>query len=122
HATQGHRVPGGILVGDAVVYDALSRLLLGSLVQRIAADVAAGAPAGAPRPPVDPAGPPAPVRGDRSRPGSGHDGSRPSQRHGRPGRDRARPAPWCPGAYLGLPVRRPATSVRTTPCAHARSG
>jgi hypothetical protein len=43
-ATQGHRVPGGILVGDAVVYDALSRLLLGSLVERIAADVAAVAP------------------------------------------------------------------------------
>jgi SAM-dependent methyltransferase len=47
HATQGHRVPGGILVGDAVVYDALSRLLLGSLVERIAADVAAVAPTGA---------------------------------------------------------------------------
>jgi hypothetical protein len=31
-ATRGHRVPGGILIGDAVVYDALSRLLLGSLV------------------------------------------------------------------------------------------
>jgi SAM-dependent methyltransferase len=47
HATQGHQVPGGILVGDAVVYDALSRLLLGSLVERIAADVAAAAPTGA---------------------------------------------------------------------------
>jgi Methyltransferase domain len=46
-ATQGHRVPGGILIGDALVYDALSRLLLGPLVQRIAADVAAVAPAGA---------------------------------------------------------------------------
>ena len=46
-ATQGHRVPGGILVGDAVVYDALSRFLLGSLVERIAADVAAVAPDGA---------------------------------------------------------------------------
>jgi hypothetical protein len=46
-ATQGHRVPGGILIGDAVVYDALSRLLLGSLVERIAADVAAAAPTGA---------------------------------------------------------------------------
>jgi SAM-dependent methyltransferase len=46
-ATHGHRVPGGILVGDAVVYDALSRLLLGSLVERIAADVAAVAPTGA---------------------------------------------------------------------------
>jgi SAM-dependent methyltransferase len=47
HATQGHRVPEGILVGDAVVYDALSRLLLGPLVERIAADVAAVTPAGA---------------------------------------------------------------------------
>jgi SAM-dependent methyltransferase len=47
HATQGHRVPGGILVGDAVVYDALSRLLLGSLVERIASDVAAVAGDGA---------------------------------------------------------------------------
>jgi ubiquinone/menaquinone biosynthesis C-methylase UbiE len=40
-------VPGGILMGDAVVYDTLSRLLLGSLVRRIAGDVAAVAPAGA---------------------------------------------------------------------------
>jgi hypothetical protein len=31
-ATRGHRVPRGTLIGDAVVYDALSRLLLGSLV------------------------------------------------------------------------------------------
>jgi SAM-dependent methyltransferase len=46
-AAQGHRVPGGILIGDAVVYDALSRLLLGSLIKRIAADAAAVAPAGA---------------------------------------------------------------------------
>jgi SAM-dependent methyltransferase len=46
-AHQGHRVPGGILVGDAVVYDTLSRLLLGSLTERIAADVAAAAPDGA---------------------------------------------------------------------------
>jgi ubiquinone/menaquinone biosynthesis C-methylase UbiE len=43
----GHRVPGGILIGDAAAYDTLSRLLLGSLVGRIAADVAAAAPAGA---------------------------------------------------------------------------
>jgi cyclopropane fatty-acyl-phospholipid synthase-like methyltransferase len=44
----GRRVPGGILIGDAVVYDALShRLLLGSLFGRIAADVAAVAPDGA---------------------------------------------------------------------------
>jgi SAM-dependent methyltransferase len=46
-AAQGHRVPGGILVGDAVVYDTLSRLLLSSPIKRIAADVAAVAPAGA---------------------------------------------------------------------------
>jgi SAM-dependent methyltransferase len=43
----GRRVPGGILIGDAVAYDTLSRLLLGSLVGRIAADVAAVAPDGA---------------------------------------------------------------------------
>ena len=47
HAARGHPVPGGILVGDAVVYDTLSRLLLSPLVKRIAADVAAAAPAGA---------------------------------------------------------------------------
>jgi SAM-dependent methyltransferase len=46
-ATQGHRVPGGTLIGDAVVYDTLSRLLLGSLVERIAADVTAVSPTGA---------------------------------------------------------------------------
>jgi SAM-dependent methyltransferase len=46
-ATRRHRVPGGILIGDAVVYDALSRLLLGSLVERIAADTATVAPDGA---------------------------------------------------------------------------
>ena len=46
-ATRRHRAPGGILIGDAVVYDALSRLLLGSLYGRIAADVAAVAPTGA---------------------------------------------------------------------------
>jgi SAM-dependent methyltransferase len=47
HATQGHRVAGGILIGNAGVYDALSRLLLGSLHGRIAADVAAVVPDGA---------------------------------------------------------------------------
>jgi len=46
-ATRGHRVAGGILIGHAGVYDALSRLLLGPLYRRIAADVAAAAPAGA---------------------------------------------------------------------------
>jgi ubiquinone/menaquinone biosynthesis C-methylase UbiE len=40
-------VPGGILIGDTAAYDALSRLLLGSLYGRIAADVAAVAPDGA---------------------------------------------------------------------------
>ena len=47
-AHSGRRVPGGILIGDPVLYDALShRLLLGSLFERIAADVAAVAPDGA---------------------------------------------------------------------------
>jgi SAM-dependent methyltransferase len=44
HATRGHQVPGGILIGDASVYDTLSRLLLSPLVKRIAADVATVAP------------------------------------------------------------------------------
>jgi SAM-dependent methyltransferase len=44
---RGHPVPGGILIGDASLYDALSRLLLGSLYGRIAADVATVAPDGA---------------------------------------------------------------------------
>jgi SAM-dependent methyltransferase len=47
HATQGHRVPGGILVGDAGIYNAPSQLLLSPLAERIAADIAAVAPAGA---------------------------------------------------------------------------
>jgi len=47
HASRGHQVPGGILIGDAVRYDTLSRLLLSPLVKRIAADVASVAPAGA---------------------------------------------------------------------------
>jgi SAM-dependent methyltransferase len=42
----GRTVPGGVLIGDAGVYDTMSRLLLGSLVRRIAADVAAVAPDG----------------------------------------------------------------------------
>src|SRR6266545_4867691 len=46
-AATGRRVPGGIIIGDAVVYEALSRLVLGSLFGRIAADVAAVAPDGA---------------------------------------------------------------------------
>jgi SAM-dependent methyltransferase len=44
---RGHQVAGGILVGDAAVYDTLTRLLLGPFVGRIAADVAAAAPRGA---------------------------------------------------------------------------
>jgi SAM-dependent methyltransferase len=44
----GKAVPGGILVGDAALYDALShRFLLGPLFERIAADIAAVAPSGA---------------------------------------------------------------------------
>jgi SAM-dependent methyltransferase len=46
-ATAGRRAPEGDLIGDAVVYDALSGLALGSLFGRIAADVAAIAPDGA---------------------------------------------------------------------------
>jgi SAM-dependent methyltransferase len=40
----GRTVSGGILVGGAGVYDALSRLMLGSLYGRIAADIATVAP------------------------------------------------------------------------------
>ena len=47
HAAQGHQAPGGILIGDAVLYDTLSRFLLGPFLARIAADVAAVAPQGA---------------------------------------------------------------------------
>jgi 2-polyprenyl-3-methyl-5-hydroxy-6-metoxy-1,4-benzoquinol methylase len=47
HAAQAHHVPGGILIGDAVRYDTLSRLLLSPFIKRIAADVAAVTPAGA---------------------------------------------------------------------------
>ena len=46
-AARGHTVAGGILIGHAGVYDTLSRLLLGPLVKRIAADVAEVAPDGA---------------------------------------------------------------------------
>jgi SAM-dependent methyltransferase len=46
-AATGRRVPGGILLGDAVAYDALSRLVLGSLFGPIVADVAVIAPDGA---------------------------------------------------------------------------
>jgi SAM-dependent methyltransferase len=43
----GRTVPGGILINDVPAYDALSGFLLGSLFKGIAADVAAGVPAGA---------------------------------------------------------------------------
>lgn len=46
-AAKAHRVPGGILIGDAVAYDEMSRLVLRSLFGPIAADVAAAAPDGA---------------------------------------------------------------------------
>ena len=48
HGTSnGRRVMGGTLIGNAVAYDEMSRLLLGPLYGRIAADVAAVAPDGA---------------------------------------------------------------------------
>ena len=44
----GRRAPGGILIRDVAAYDALShRLLLGSLFDRITADIARVAPVGA---------------------------------------------------------------------------
>lgn len=46
-ATTARTVPGGILIGDAAVYDAMSRLLLGSFFKGISADVATVAPDGA---------------------------------------------------------------------------
>ncbi|HEY2964787.1 MAG TPA: class I SAM-dependent methyltransferase [Actinomycetota bacterium] len=46
-ASRGRAVPGGIIIGDAAVYDAASRLVLGPFLRRIAADVAATAPEGA---------------------------------------------------------------------------
>ena len=46
-AAMGHRVPGGILIGNAAAYDALSRSLLSSLHGPFAADAAAVARDGA---------------------------------------------------------------------------
>ncbi len=43
----GPTVPGGILVGDAVAYDTLARILFASFYRGVAADVAAVAPDGA---------------------------------------------------------------------------
>ena len=45
--SRGRTVPGGILIGDAALYDAASRLVLGPFLRPIAADVAAAAPEGA---------------------------------------------------------------------------
>lgn len=42
----GHDVPGGVVMNDAVGYDTVSRLLLGSLFDGIAANVASVIPAG----------------------------------------------------------------------------
>ncbi|HLF61899.1 MAG TPA: class I SAM-dependent methyltransferase [Acidimicrobiia bacterium] len=43
----GHTVPGGIVIGDAGLYDWLSRLILGSFYEKIAADIADAVPRGA---------------------------------------------------------------------------
>jgi SAM-dependent methyltransferase len=48
HGTSnGRRVMGGTLIGNAVAYDEMSRLVLGSFFGPIAADIAADAPDGA---------------------------------------------------------------------------
>ena len=48
HGTSnGRRVMGGTLIGNAVAYDEMSRLVLGSFFGPIAADIAAAAPDGA---------------------------------------------------------------------------
>src|SRR5215212_7782369 len=44
-AAKGRKVAGGILIGDALAYDEMSRLLFGSFFGPIAADVAAAAEA-----------------------------------------------------------------------------
>jgi len=46
-ASVGRRVAGGVLIGDAGVYDEVSRLVFGSFFAGVAADVAAVAPGGA---------------------------------------------------------------------------
>lgn len=46
-AHSGRRAPGGVLIGDPLLYDLHTRLLLGSFFRGIAADVAAVAPHGA---------------------------------------------------------------------------
>ena len=42
----GLETPGGIIMGDAARYDALSGFLLGSFYDSVAADIAAAAPTG----------------------------------------------------------------------------
>ena len=46
HVMSGHGATGGIVMGDAAGYDRMSRLLLGSFFDGIAADVASVAPEG----------------------------------------------------------------------------
>jgi SAM-dependent methyltransferase len=46
-AAKGRKEQGGILIGDAAAYDAMSRLFFGSLFGPVAADVAATVPEGA---------------------------------------------------------------------------
>lgn len=46
-ASRGREVPGGIVIGDVAVYDAVSRLVLGTFLRRIAADVATTSSEGA---------------------------------------------------------------------------
>ena len=45
--TMGRRVPRGVLMADAAVYDTVGRFLLGPFVRRVAADVADATPDGA---------------------------------------------------------------------------
>jgi ubiquinone/menaquinone biosynthesis C-methylase UbiE len=47
HARTRHTVPGGVLMGDAMSYDALTGALFGRFLRGVAADVAEAAPAGA---------------------------------------------------------------------------
>ncbi len=75
-AATERRVPGGILIADAVAYDALSRVVLGSLYRSVAADEVGCGPAHLSIPTSSPAR----RRRDRYRPPSGHDRARSSQR------------------------------------------
>ena len=45
--TMGRRVPRGVLMADAAVYDTVGRFLLGPFVRRVAADIADATPDGA---------------------------------------------------------------------------